>query len=175
MTVSISKAGQAIQGQQDFNEQTGWNNIGAITVAQALLGATEKDHASVIALADGKGILQMIENGAIAYEWRFRTDGAEDDAPVIDVYKCAGVDHFSHAVQLTLAQGLQQDGNGNFFADQIAAADKAWYDPAFTVQPSTPSDNIASYGLNLYGNDQILFIASSLVVTTIYIDARRLA
>lgn len=156
----------------DFNEQTEWSEIGRITVAQALLGPTAKDHASVIALADGAGVLHVLPNGSVAWEWRFRTDGSENAAPIIEMYRCAGIDHFSHVAQLTLAQGTQEDGAGNFFADQISAALEKWFDNTFTIDPA---DNIASYGLNVFGNDRFLFIAPTLAVTTIYIDGRRLS
>lgn len=174
MTVSIAKAQQALAGQRDYNEQTGWRQIGVITVAQALLGDAEKSHAAVKALADGKGVLQYLEDGTVAYEWRFRTDGTEDDAPVIQLYSCAGVDHFSHVAQLTLSQGTQAATVGNF-VDGITPANEAWFDDSLNVQPSSPLNNIARYGLNAYGNDQFLFIASALIVTNIYIDARRLS
>lgn len=174
MSVSIAKAQQAIQGEMDYNEQTRWRQIGVITVAQALLGDSAKDHASVLALADGIGVLHYLEDGSVAYEWRFRTDGTEDDAPVIQQYSCAGVDHFSHVAQLTLAQGTQVATVGKF-VDTITPANEAWFDDSLNVQPSSPSNNIARYGLNAYGNDQFLFIASTLVVTNIYIDARRLS
>lgn len=174
--MSVTKADplQITHGVSDFNPSTQWRNLGSITVAQALLGGTEKDHASVLALPDGAGVLHMVEDGSVAYEWRFRTDGDEDDAPVLQLYRCAGVDHFSHVVQLTLAQGTQLASTGIYFVDGITAANEAWYDDTFSCQPTVKANNIASYGLNRYGNDRFLFIASTLAVTTIYIDARRL-
>ena len=174
MTITPYRSLGGLPGNMDYNEQTRWKEIGQITVAQALLGPTAKDHASVIALPDGAGVVHIVPDGSIAWEYRFRTDGSEDDAPIIEMYRCAGIDHFSHVAQLTLAQGTQQDGSGNFFADSITAANEAWFDSSFSVQPSAPDNNIAGYGLNVFGNNQFLFIASALVVTTIYIDGRRL-
>ena len=171
--ITIAQSIASPKGQSDYNTSTRWRELGSITVEQALLGATEKDHASVLVLPDGAGLLHMVEDGSIAYEWRFRTDGDEDDAPVLQLYRCSGVDHFSHVAQLALVQGTQRASVG-YFADGVTPTKEAWFDDTFSVQPTVKSNNIASYGLNVFGNNQFLFIASSLVVTTIYIDARRL-
>lgn len=172
MTLTPNTNRQGLNGDMDFNEQTEWEALGQITVAQALLGATAKDHASVIALATGAGVLHALPNGSVAWEYRFRTDGAENNAPVLEVYRCAGADHFSHMAQLTLNQGLQREQAGIFFADAITIASEQWFDATKAI---LPGDNIATWVLNVYGHNQFLFIASSLVVTTIYIDGRRLS
>ena len=93
MTVTKAAAGQIPQGHHDVEELTQWRELGSITVAGALLGTNKSTAAVIAASADGAGILQEIEEGAIAYEWRFRTDGSEDDAPVLQLYRCAGTDH----------------------------------------------------------------------------------
>lgn len=171
--VRIAKPLQTTAGVSDFNTATTWRELGSITVEHALLDDAEKDHVSALALPDGAGLLHMVEDGSIAYEWRFRTDGDEDNESVLQIYRCAGVDHFSHVAQLTITQGTQVAGVG-FFADGIVPANEAWFDDTFRVQPAVPSNNIACYGLNVFGNNQFLFIASSLGVKTVHIDARRL-
>lgn len=163
----------------DYNEHKYWENHGSITVAEGALGPTARTQAAVLALAAANKVIVAIPDGAVAWEWRFRTDGNENDAPVLEMYAAcakgsADLAHYSRVAKLTLAQGTQLDAGSIYFCDTIAATLEGWYNTTFLKEPATPDNHISSYGLNTFGHNRFLFVASTLIVTTIYVDGRQL-
>jgi len=157
----------------DFVEKYQWVNLGTITSAQAALSGTERTNTSVLALAAAKKVLFSPENGSVAYEFRFRTDGSENDAPVIQMYYAAVPDHYRRQATLTLAQGTQLYSGSIYFCDTITITNECYIDATLHGEPATPDNHFSSYGCNAHGHD-FLFIASTLGVTTIYVDGRRI-
>jgi len=157
-----------------YSESYPWVQIGTITTQQDALGDTERDDATVKALATAKKVIFNPAKGATAYEWRFRSDGSEDDNNILQLYYTSGVDFYRRLAQLTLYQGTQKHSDGIYFNDDIDVASEAYLDATLNNWPSTADNHYASYGCNIYGNDRFLFIASTLVAETIYIDARRI-
>jgi len=161
-----------VNPSEDYVQQYAWREAGQITSAQAALAVDARDHASVEALAAAKKVLFKPEHGSVALEFRFRSDGSENDANTIQVYAAAGDDHYTRIAQLVATQG-QQDASEGHFADSIVETLDNWLTDTKVVQPSSVDNHIARYILNTHGYDRFLFIVSTLATTTVYVDVRR--
>lgn len=168
----MAKSRTLLNPTEEVIHQFDWETIGNVTVQQAALAVNARDNASVMALAEANRILLTVEEGAVAYELRFRSDGNEDDENVWQVYAEAGEDHFVHLAQLTTVQGTQDHETGHF-ADEITEAVPNWITDTKVVDPAVPADTIARYVFNTHGYTRFAFVCSTLATTTGYIDARR--
>jgi hypothetical protein len=130
---------------------------------------TARDDAAVEALADAKKVLIKPPNGIVSLEFRFRSDGSENDQNVVEMFAAAGVDHYRLIDQLTLDQGTQVFSGSIFFVDQIAQSGTEWIT---SPSPVSPANSIGSYVINRHAYDRFWFVASTLATTTLYIDWR---
>ena len=135
--------------------------------------ATEKDDATVEALAAAKKILIKPPSGIVSMELRFRSDGNEDDVNILQLYAAAGVDHYDLMAQLSVVQGTQIYSTGIYFCDHMTPATEAWLTAASEIYQATPADGIGRYVFNTHGYDRFWIVASDLVTTTVYVDWRR--
>lgn len=154
----------------DYETQYDFLQIGTITSAQAALAVTARDNVSVDDLAAIKKVIWRPDQGTAAAILRFRVDGTEDDAPVIEMYGAKGADYYTRIATLTLAQGTQ-DWSGGHFVDEITLSNEAW---AHGIRADSVTDEVGRVVFNTGGFDRFLFIASTLTVTTVHIDIARL-
>jgi len=161
---------------ESYVPHTNWVEGEEITVEQAVLTGTQRDDATVEALAAANKALIRPGSGTVALELRFRSDGtfeANDDS-VLQLYAAAGKDHYTRIATLTIIQGEQLHSTGIYFCDSIVATLENWISATEVVQPETLDNHIARYVLNTHGYNRFLLIASDLDTTTIYVDWRPL-
>jgi hypothetical protein len=160
-----------MQYSEKYVKQSDWHNIGNLTTAQAAL-TTDKSAATVNALTSTGIIVFEAEEGAAAYEFRFR-GGDDGDADTVVVYAMRGAsDHYTRIATLTLTTGTQTDGTYNF-KDTIAVANEMWGNADDMVEISDAANGIAKLILNILGYSHFLFIATTLNSTKLNIDAAR--
>ena len=186
MTLERSTSGPC-NPSDDYVTQFPWRPVGSLFDIHAVLGAAELGAATVKALAAnglGQAAIFYPENGTVATEFRFYSDGAAaDEAATVEVYGASGDDYYRRIAQLTVTIGAGQKSSATvLFADTIAEAVKVWLS---TTIPVSPADNtMASWGLNMHGIDRIAFLASAATMDldpavagtaddTLYIEARR--
>ena len=141
-----------------------WKNIGNISVLQAALGVTARDHVSVEALAAGKTAVYTPSSGAKEAEVRFITPADSDDW-VLQMYAARGAyDHYTKMAQLTLEGGTQKHSTGKVFCDTITGASEVWYAslPIPVEIQGTTDDFISRYHWKLMNYTRFLFIASTI-------------
>lgn len=170
---------------QSFREHTYWHKDGdtlkdgtlydgKITSEYAgdnsIPTVTERDDATVVALAAAKKIIIKPPNGTVTIALRFRSDGSADDNNVLQLFTEAGVDHYGHLCLLTVQQGTQIYSTGIYFCDAVTPANEQWY--TAVTELTTTSDHIGGYILNTHGIDSIWIVASDLVTTSLYVDWR---
>ena len=158
------------EGQYEWqNEATG------ITVANGALAVDGRDYTTVDAIADANKKIITLDDGTAAIEVRVRTDGAEDDSNVLQVYAMRGdSDHYQRVCQLTVLQG-KQDCSVGHFGDEFTLANDAWHNIAnirAQVGVQTVTDEIGRFRMNTLGYKKILFVVSTLdaSTTTVYVD-----
>jgi len=142
-----------------------WENIGKISVIQAALGVTARDHTSVEALADNKTAVYTPTSGAKEAEVRFITPADSDDW-VVEMYAARGAyDHYTRMATLTLEGGTQKHSTGKVFVDTITGSNGVWYGdlPVAEEVQGTTDDFISRYHWHLKGYTRFLFIASTIV------------
>ena len=159
--------------RESYLKQYYWASGGEITSAQALLGAAALTHAAVKALADTKKVLIEVPQGWLAGEFRFYSDGSENDSNVIELYAASTTDskpdHYRHFAQITTLVGTQEYGSSKFI-DTISAVTN-WLTNKGAVSPA--NNTFGSYALNFHGHGSILAIASTLNSTTLGIDFKK--
>lgn len=137
-----------------------------------------RDNASVEALSATKKVIIKPPNGTVSMELRFRADGTEDDAHILQLFASAGVDHYRWFDQLSMAQGIQvYTADSIYFIDAITSGGEQW--PSATSEPGQ-NDYIASYVFNTHGYDRFWIVASTLDtaggspnMSNLYVDWRR--
>ena len=149
--------------------QMDWYNPGNLTTVQAAL-TTNKSATLVNALISTGVVIFDIENGAVAYNFRFR-GGTDGQTTTMVLYAMRGDnDHYTRIATLTLTTGTQTDGT-YLFIDTIGVANEKWSDDIAEV--SDAADGIAHLGLNTHGYKKFLFIATTLNPAVLYVDAAR--
>ena len=146
-----------------------WNKAGTITAASTTFGVTARDVATV----DGLGSAYTVKlspplPGPYAMLLRFRSDGSEDDANVLEMWEARGNDHYTRIAILTLAQGTQIDTGSIYFNDTITPSEEnSLWDGE---EQNTTANRIAYYYVRTLACDRFTFIATTLASTTVYVD-----
>lgn len=155
------------------------NYVGNITVACA--GTDYGTHllgdAGVEALAATKKVIVTIPNGWVGVEFRFRSDGSENDDNILQCFASAGVDHYRWIGQLTATQGtLEETENTIFWADTLTAGATALWPTAVATSGMAATDHIATWSMNTHGYDKWLFLMSTkdANTTNLYVDFKQL-
>lgn len=140
-----------------------WTNVGDISVIRAALGVTERDSATVEALADNKKAVYTPSDGAKEAEVRFITP-ADADAWVIEMYAAkTAYDHYTRMATLTLTGGTQKHSTGKVFVDTLVGTNEAWYgNLPVPEEIQSTGDLIARYHWKLLQYGRFLFIASTI-------------
>lgn len=162
--------------------QATYNGIITSAAAAGNFDVTHRDNASVEDLADAKKVIIKPPNGVVSIEFRFRFNGIDGDAHVLQKFLAAGDDYYDLVDTLNIVQGTQQHtagaaGTGIWFCDQVASASgEKWL--TITTQLTDTSNHIGRDTQNMHGYDRIWFVASTLDVansgTTLYIDWKQL-
>jgi len=151
-----------------------WQSGGEITAQQAMLGADALTHAAVRALASANKALIEIPVGWIALEFRFYSDGSENDEDVLELYAASTSDskqdHYRHFGQLTTSVGTQECGS-NKFIDTISPANEHWITRNNEISPA--NNTFGSYVMNTHGYSHILVIASTLNSTILGVEYKK--
>lgn len=151
-----------IVGQQDWRP-----GVNGITVAQAVLGVTERAQADIDDLAATKKIVFDLEGYPEAVLLRIRSDGSNNDSNVLQLYYGRQRDHYLKIAQLTVLQGLQEAPDSTNFGDSITPANEI---TLFDGEEYSGSDDMGFYFLKTNGFDKLVIIVSSLASTTVYVD-----
>ncbi len=166
------------RGHQQFTRQYPWLNAGSLTVVvaagQAPIDVDKRTNADVVALVAAKKIIYEPDNGQVAFEFRVRADGNDDDALVIPFYAAAGADRYTLIGNLTCTQGTQEADDSAFFCDAISGFtnQKAWL--SWTKEVAPAENYIARGPINCHGYDRFLWVCTDLQnATNIYIDCKR--
>lgn len=175
---------------EDYDFPYNWTELGSLTAALPATPAVDgRDRATIAALITAGTVLELVPpnnifdgdtiisepNGAISYEIRLRSSGAEDQVYVVDVLTAGNpiaTEHYTRRARLTGTQG-QQAATVGYFHDSVAGSVEAWLtDP--TNVPSTARENyIGSYLFNVHGIVSIVFAPITIPGGTLYIDYRR--
>ena len=145
-----------------------WRAAGSITATEPALGVDERDNASVMAFLATKTVIYRRRGDKVWAEVRFRMDGNNDQTAILHMYAASGDDHFNYMGQLTITQGLH-DSTSEHFAQTILPASENTF---FEAVEWDAADEIARYAWKMKGYDRFLFIASTLNVTTVFVDVR---
>lgn len=158
-----------MRGRNKISFPTRWNVAGTITTASTTFGVTGRDVATVDALATEYTVkLSPPLPGPYAMLLRFRSDGSEDDASVLEKWSARGNDHYRRTAILTLAQGTQIDTGSIYFNDNISPSEEDGHYDA--EEQNTTENRIATYYCRVFGCDRFIFIATTLASTTVYVD-----
>jgi len=172
----VDKWNNAIFPGERHTRQREWENAGVITdvvaAGQAPIDVDKRADADIEALSDTKKIIYEPEDGTVAFEFRVRADGNNDDALAIQLLAEAGVDHYTKVADFVCDQG-QQDGDGTeHFIDDMKTSNKDWETDLRVVNPQ--ADYIARCVLNTHGHNKFLWVCTDLQnATNLYIDVRR--
>lgn len=176
--------------RQSFSEsytgQYPWENVAALTAAEAKLGGDELSSVYIDALATAKCGIYAPKPGQVAFETRARSDGDEEDANIIEMYAAAKdivpTLHYRHIATLTFTQGLGEwwpDAADPapatiFFSDELAKSANDWISTDVDCGVDASAD-YASYVINTHGYYKFAFIMSTkdASTTTLYLDVRR--
>lgn len=179
----VDKHGEVVWPGERHTRQFPWVNVGSITAVvaagQAPIDVDKRAHADIVALAAAKKAIYQPTNGTVALEYRFRSDGTENDALAVQMHAqargAAGDivdDYYTKIADLTVTQGAQAAGVG-YFADAIAHTNRDWLTPLRHL--AAQENYIARYILNTHGYTDFLFVCTDLKnATNLYIDARRM-
>lgn len=172
----VDKWNNAINPGERHTRQCVWENVGSITAivaaGQAPIDVDKRSDADVVALSDTKKLIHTPQDGTVALEFRFRADGAEDDAYEIQLYVAAGVDHYTKHADLTCTQGTQ-DSDSEHFIDTITKTNEDWLTTPTIVR--SEANQIARYVMNTHGYSKFLFVCTDLqTATNFYADVRRI-
>lgn len=166
------------RGHSQFTRQYPWANAGSLTVVvaagQAPIDIDKRANADIVALAASKKITYETDDGQVAFEFRVRADGTEDDALVIPFYAAAGADRYTLIGNLTCTQGTQEADNSAKFCDAISGGTTtaAWVTWTKIVAPG--ANQIARFVVNCHGYDRFLWVCTDLQnATNLYIDTKR--
>ena len=158
-------------GTGKVSESSPWREAGSITVAQGVLAVTGRDTPTADALAAANIIkINNQHPSAHALLFRFRSDGAEDDTSLLELYAARGKDHYHHIGRLEITQGAQDTDEATIhFCDTVGLDNN---DELFDGESESLADMIGHYYVRTLGFDKFLFICSSLdaSTTTIYVD-----
>ena len=145
----------------------------AITASKAALAAGSRRRNTILDNADAGSFaeLDMEDWRAAAVEIREISDGAENDANVVNVYGCHGnKDDYYLIGTLTGTQGTQtyKGKTDEFFADALVVTS---IDHGHNmIEFSTAANNIAKARMLIGGCSHLLFIATTLATTTLKIQ-----
>ncbi len=146
-----------------------WKVAGSITTEHADLGVTNKDVVTVDAFATEFTIKLIPPSpGPYAMLLRFRTDGADGDDDVIQMYAARGNDFYHRVAQLTIVTGTGNADGDNHFVETITPAEEDGHYDA--EEQNRADDRTAHYYCRVFGNDRFIILASDLDVDTIYCD-----
>ena len=166
------------RGNQPYTRQYPWLNAGSLTATvsagEAPIDVDKRANADIVSLAAAKKIIYEPDDGQVAFEFRVRADGTEDDALVIPLYAAAGADRYTLIGDLTCTQGTQEADNSAYFCDAISGgtATAAWITWTKVVAPA--SNQIARFPINCHGYDRFLWVCTDLkTATNIYVDCKR--
>jgi hypothetical protein len=166
------------RGHSPYTRQYPWANAGSLTVVvaagEAPIDVDKRANADIVALSDTKKVIYEPDNGQVAFEFRVRADGTEDDALVIPLYAVAGTDRYTLIGDLTCIQGTQEADDSAKFCDAISGGTNtaAWVTWTKVVAPG--ADQIARFVVNCHGYDRFLWVCTDLkTATNIYIDTKR--
>jgi len=173
--------GRVVWPGQPNTVQYEWENAGSITAVVAAgwapIDVDKRADADVVALAATKKIIYEPANGQVAFEFRVRADGTEEDGFVIPFLAAAGADRYTLIGNLTCTQGTQEaDGTSVYFCDAISGGtgNAAWLSWTKVVAPG--ANYIARFVLNCHGYDRFLWVCTDKKnATNIYVDVRRTA
>ena len=146
-----------------------FTNVGNITVIQAALGVTERDHASVESLLSTQKAVYTSSDGAKEAEVRFITP-ADGDGWALEMYAAkTAYDHYTRMATLTLTGGTQVHSADKVFVDTIVGSNEAWFYeawigglPVLPQKIQSGENMIARYHWQLQGYNRFLFIASTI-------------
>lgn len=144
---------------------------GVITAEGTEYTVTDRDNASVEALAAAKKVLIKPQNGTVSLELRFRSDGSANDDSIVQLFAAAGKDHYVNMAQLTVTQGTQIDTGSIYFCDGITPANEIWITAASELTGT--ANDIGRYVFNTHGYDRFWIICNDLDTATLYVDWRR--
>lgn len=187
------RRGVPINPGEEYDHPYDWTELGSLTTGIATPTVTGRDRTTISALVTGA--VSAIElnppnapypsaqgqptepNGAISYEFRFRSNGEEDGSYVADLLAAAGplaTEHYTRKARLTGTQGAQAATVG-YFHEAIAESESAWFDENDRAIPITTRANyIGSYIINVNGLLSLVFVAITIPSgATLYIDYRR--
>ena len=163
--------GDKVFGHPEHSNGYTYNGIITTQADAGDYAVTARSNTSVEALAAAKKIIFYIPQGWVSLEFRYRTDGSEDDDSVVQVFAAAGKDHYRHVDQHTIIQGTQLYSTGIYFNDTITSAGETWI--TATSEPA-PTNGIASYIMNCHKYDRLWIVANDLDTTSIYVDFKQL-
>ena len=158
------------RGTNKISFPSRWNAVGTITTASTTFGVTSRDVATVDALATAYTVkLTPPLPGPYGMLLRFRSDGSEDDANVLEMWSARGSnDHYRRIAILTLAQGTQIDSGSIYFNDTITPSEEDGHHDG--EEQNLTANRIAHYYCRVFGCDRFVFIATTLASTTVYVD-----
>jgi len=166
------------RGNSQYTRQYPWVNVGSLTAVvaagQAPIDVDKRANSDIVALAAAKKIIYEVANGQVAFEFRVRADGTENDGFVIPFYASAGEDYYTLVGELTCTQGTQDGGNSTYFCDTISGGTNtsSWLTWTKVVAPA--ANQIARFVANCHGYDRFLWVCTDMKnATNIYIDCKR--
>lgn len=157
----------------DFENQYEFVNAGSITVAQAMLAATEKSSTFVDALAATKTIVYNPPRGTPAFELRLRSDGSEGDEVFHWIYAARKEgDDYIVVGALQSSQGTQIATPGGFYHSYMFECVDRW-NSGVSAQTSIVNTGFGRAFINTNGCTKFVFIAETLEPPTCYMDIAR--
>ena len=170
------------RGHSQFTRQYPWLNAGSLTAVVATgdssgespTDISKRGNSDIVALAAAKKITYESAEGQVAFEFRVRADGTEDDGVVIPFYAAAGADRYTLVGELTCTQGTQEADDSAYFCDAISGGTStaAWVTWTKVVAPA--ANQMARFVVNCHGYDRFLWVCTDLkTATNIYIDCKR--
>jgi len=172
------KEDRLINPGERHSAQRSWENAGSliavVAAGQSPIDVDKRADSDVVALSATKKIIYEPENGTVAFEFRVRADGSEDDALAIPFLAAAGEDRYTLIGDLTCIQGAQEADNSAYFCDAISGGtgNAAWLSWTKVIAPG--ANYIARFILNTHGYSKFLFVCTDLKnAKNIYIDTRR--
>ena len=156
-------------------DQTGWRNIGKITVAGSALASTTSGQASVDAIAATTKILADLEGEPEALLIRFRTNATNNDDWVCDINFGIQNDHYFRVATLAVKACLMvSPGTAScVFGDTITPSNEV---SIFDGEEVAGSDTMGLYFVRTFGFKKILVIVTTLPAGhTLYVDVKNVS
>ncbi|MCJ7483876.1 MAG: hypothetical protein MUO31_13035 [Thermodesulfovibrionales bacterium] len=184
------RRGIAANPGEQYDYPYPWVNLGSLTAALAATPAVgARDRTTIAALITAGTVLELIPpnnefdgktiitepNGAISYEIRLRSTGAENDSHVVDILTACNpiaTEHYTRRATITGAQG-QQAATAGYFHDAVVGTNEAWLTDPTDVPAVAQANYIGSYLFNVHGAVSIVFAPVTIPAGILYIDARR--